>query len=364
LKLNHLLVFLPIALALRWYRADPMWVFAASALAVMPLAELMGDATEILARFLGPTAGSLLNASLNNAPEIIIALFALKNGLVDVVKASLTGSILGNLLFGLGLAMFAGGLKHRVQNFDAKGAGMNGNLLILASFGLIIPAVFHADTAEASWEISQEISVVLLLLYVASLAFVLFAPKLIPATTLGEAKAKDQARTESPQQTRAEGPGWRGALGMLAGVTLGLAVMSEIMTDALEPTAAKLGLTPVFAGIILLAMVSNIPQFFNAVSFARSDQMDLTIGVTLGASTQVALLVAPLLVLCSPWLGQPMDLQFTQFEIVAIALGVVVARNLTTDGQSNWLEGLMLLAVYIMLGFAFYVLPAVPADAP
>lgn len=338
-----------------------MWVFLASALAVMPLAELMGDATEILARYLGPTAGSLLNASLNNAPEIIIALFALKNGLVDVVKASLTGSILGNLLFGLGLAMFAGGLKHPVQNFDAKAAGMNGNLLILAGFGLIIPAVFHAGTDAISREISQEISVVLLLLYVASLAFVLFAPKSMEPTSLGEAKDKDQARAELPNPS---GPGWRGALGMLAGVTLGLAVMSEIMTDALEPTAAKLGLTPVFAGIILLAMVSNIPQFFNAVSFARSNKMDLTMGVTLGASTQVALLVAPLLVLCSPLLGHPMDLQFTQFEIVAVALAIVVARNLTTDGQSNWIEGLMLLAVYVMLGFAFYVLPAAPAAVP
>ncbi|MSR56382.1 MAG: calcium/proton exchanger [Planctomycetaceae bacterium] len=358
MRLNYFLVFLPIALALRWFEADPLLIFVASALAVMPLSEQMGDATEVLARYLGPTKGSLLNASLNNAPEIIIALFALKNGLVDVVKASLTGSIMGNLLFGLGLAMLTGGLKHRIQNFDPKGAGMNGNLLTLASFGLIIPAVFHAGTDAVSWEISQEISVVLLLVYLASLVFVLLAPKTTQPTTLGEARDEDEARGNKLPQSLPQARGWKGALGLLAAVTLGLAIMSEVMTDALEPTAVKLGLTPVFAGIILLAMVSNIPQFFNAVSFARANQMDLAIGVTLGASTQVALLVAPLLVLCSPLLGHPMDLQFTQFEIVAVALAVFVARILTTDGQSNWLEGLMLLAVYLMLGFAFYVLPA------
>jgi Ca2+:H+ antiporter len=352
MKLNYLLIFLPIAIVLRVFGASPILVFAASALAVMPLAELMGDATEALSRYLGATAGSLLNATLNNAPEIIIAFFALKNGLVDVVKASLTGSILGNLLFGMGLAMYLGGLKHREQRFGARLASMNANLLTLAVFGLIIPAVFHFGSEGVRREISLAISILLLVVYAASLIHIMIAPQSASPTSLGDARAKDLAR---PQAARRD---WKGPLGILVLVTLGLAVMSEIMTDALEPTAERLGFTPIFAGIILLAMVSNIPQFYNAIGFARSDQMDLVMGVTLGASTQVALLVAPLLVLLGMLLGQPMDLLFTPVEILAIVLAVFVVRNITTDGESNWLEGLMLLVVYLMLAFGFYFLPA------
>ncbi len=354
MKMKYLLVLLPVAIALRIFGANPILIFLASALAVMPLAELMGDATEALSRHLGATAGSLLNASLNNAPEIIIALFALKNGLVDVVKASLTGSILGNLLFGLGLAMFLGGLRHVEQKFSARLAGLNANLLTLAVFGLIIPAVFHLGSGAARREISMAISVLLLVVYAGSLIHIMYAPKAVKPISLGDAKSEDRARPAS----RLPAPDWKRPLGILVLVTLALAVMSEIMTDALEPTAKRLGLSDVFAGIILLAMVSNIPQFFNAIAFARSDQMDLTMGVTLGASTQVALIVAPILVLCGPLLGQPMDLLFSPMEILAIVLAVIVARNITGDGESNWLEGLMLLAVYLMLAFGFYFLPA------
>jgi Ca2+:H+ antiporter len=356
MKLNYLLIFLPVALGLWWFGGSPLLVFATSALAVMPLAELMGDATESLSRYLGSTAGSLLNASLNNAPEIIIALFALRNGLVDVVKASLTGSILGNLLCGMGAAMFLGGLKRREQQFDSRFAGMNGNLLTLAVFGLLIPAVFHFGSPGSVREISRAISFVLLLTYAASLVYIAMAPRSVKPISLGDAKARESERV--PAESRTVSWSWSYALGVLGLVTLGLAVMSEIMTDALEPTAKQLGLTPLFAGVILLAMVSNIPQFYNAADFARKDQMDLTMGVTLGASTQVAILVAPLLVLCGPLLGEPMDLIFTPVEILSILLAVVAARSLTSDGESNWLEGLMLLAVYLMLGMGFYFLPA------
>jgi Ca2+:H+ antiporter len=357
MKLNYLLIFVPVAIALRFAGTNPILVFAASALAVMPLAELMGDATEALSRFLGATAGSLLNATLNNAPEIIIAAFALKNGLVDVVKASLTGSILGNLLFGMGLAMYLGGLKHPRQGFAARMASMNGNLLTLAVFGLIIPAVFQVGSDGVRREVSLAIALVLLVVYAASLFYIMFAPKSAAPTSLGDAKAKDVARPQPVERS------WKRPLAILAAVTLTLAVMSEVMTDALEPTAARLGLTPIFAGIILLAMVSNIPQFYNAIGFARSDQMDLVMGITLGASTQVALLVAPLLVLLGLLLGEPMDLFFTPVEILAIILAVIVVRNITNDGESNWFEGLMLLAVYLMLALGFYFLPARAAAA-
>jgi Ca2+:H+ antiporter len=361
MKLTYLLVFLPMALALSYFKANPIFIFLTSALAVMPLAELMEDATEVLSKYLGTTLGSLLNASLNNAPEIIIALFALKNGLVDIVKASLTGSILGNVLFGLGLAMYFGGLRHGEQKFDAKLAGMNGNLLVLATIGLLIPAVFYHGSRGESGEFSAIVAVLLLLVYAASLVFIVLAPKSARPISLGQAKAED--RTQPPDRGPKAGWSWKYALGLLVLVTVGLAVMSEIMTDAIEPTAKQLGLTPIFAGIFLLAIVSNIPQFYNGVNFARSDQMDLTLGVTLGASTQVALVVAPVLVLSGPLFGQPMNVIFTPVEILAIVLAVIVSRNLTTDGQSNWLEGIVLLAVYFMLAVGFYFLPASPAAA-
>jgi Ca2+:H+ antiporter len=357
MSLNWLLAFFPIALGLNWYGANPILVFAASALSIMPLAELMGSATESLSKTLGETIGGLLNASLNNAPEIIIAAFALRQGLVPIVKASLTGSIVGNLLFGLGLAMFAGGVKYRRQSFDPQVAQVNSGLLTLASFGLIIPAVF-LFSARSEREISLEVSIVLFLVYLASLAYTVITSK----AALGKDAVKAELKEKGVRPDEIEEPGpemsRRKAIGLLVVVTLVLAVMSEVMTGALEPTADSLGLTPVFAGVFLLALVSNVPQLYNAVVFARKDKMDLAIGVTVGASSQVALLVAPVLVFLGALLGQNMDLVFSRFELIAIVAAVLVTRTLTIDGTSNWLEGLMLVAVYLMLGVGFfYVLP-------
>jgi Ca2+:H+ antiporter len=358
MSLNWLLVFVPIALGLNWYGANPILVFAASALSIMPLAELMGSATESLSKTLGEAIGGLLNASLNNAPEIIIAAFALRQGLVPIVKASLTGSIVGNLLFGLGLAMFAGGLKYRRQSFDAQVAQVNSGLLTLASFGLIIPAVFQFS-AKSEREISLEVSVILFLVYVASLAYTVLTSK----AALGKDAVRAELKEKGVRPDEIEEPGpemsRRKAIGLLVVITLVLAVMSEVMTGAIEPTADSLGLTPVFAGVFLLALVSNVPQLYNSVVFARKDKMDLAIGVTVGASSQVALLVAPVLVFLGALIGQNMDLVFSRFELIAIVAAVLVTRTLTIDGTSNWLEGLMLVAVYLMLGVGFFYVPAV-----
>jgi Ca2+:H+ antiporter len=361
MSLNWLLVFLPIAIGLNWFGANPILVFAASALSIVPLAELMGSATEGLSRTLGETIGGLLNASLNNAPEIIIAGFALHQGLAEIVKASLTGSIVGNLLFGLGLAMFAGGVRHRRQSFDPDVAQLNSALLTLAAFGLIIPAVFHFSAASDRG-ISREIDGILFLVYLASLAYTLVTSK----AALGKDAVKAELKERGSRADEVEEPG-RGmsrnqAIGLLVVVTLALAVMSEVMTGAIEPAANSLGLTPVFAGVFLLALVSNVPQLYNAVVFARKDKMDLAIGVTVGASTQVALLVAPALVFLGAFLGQDMNLVFSQFELVAIILAVLVARILILDGSSDWLEGLMLVAVYLMLGVGFFYAPGVAPD--
>jgi Ca2+:H+ antiporter len=358
--LNWLLVFIPGSLALYWFGANPIVVFAVSALALVPLAGLTEDATDALASYLGPTWGGLLSASLGNAPEIIIGFFALRQGLVRVVKASLAGSIVGNLLFALGLSVFAGGIKHGTQRFNIHVAGMNAGLLMLTATGLIIPAVFFFSSPTATREISLEISAVLFLVYLASLVYTLVTSKPL----IGKEAVKAEVGPSPGPEGGEAGWGRNQALGVLAAVTVGLAVMSEILTDAIEPASRKLGFTPMFAGVFLLALVGNVAQIFNAVSFAREDKMDLSLGVTVGSSIQVALVVAPVLVFFGVVLGRDMDLLFTRFEIVAIVLAVLLTRHLTNDGESNWLEGLMLVAVYLMLGFGFYYLPAGAEGAP
>lgn len=355
MKLNALLVFIPIALVLYFAGANAIVVFACSALSLIPLAGLTESATDALSSYLGPTWGGLLSASLGNAPEIIIGFFALRQGLVDVVKASLVGSIVGNLLFALGVSMFAGGIRHGTQTFNKTFAGMNGSLLLLTASGLIVPAVFHFSSARITREISLEISVVLFVVYLSSLVYTLMTSR---PTMSKEAVAVETGTRPAPDEEAGSGWSRNKALGILAIVTVALAVMSEVLTESLEPATRMMGLTPMFSGVFLLATVGNLSQVLNAVSFARSDKMDLSLGITVGSSIQVALIVAPVLVFLGYALGRDMDLLFNQFEIVALILAVFLTRELIGDGQSNWLEGLMLVAVYLMLGFGFFFLPA------
>jgi Ca2+:H+ antiporter len=364
LNLNWLLLFIPVAILLDWLVASPILVFAASALAIVPLAGLMGDATEALAEKLGPTLGGLLNATLGNAPEIIISLFALKRASIQIVKSSLTGSIIGNLLLGLGFSMVAGGLKVKTQKFDSHVARINGALLVLAAFGLIIPAIYGITplgAREGVRHISREIAVILFLVYLSSLVYTLVTHKPVVGKA-GVKEAKKEAGVPVAEVEEVE-VGWsrNKALAILAAVTVGLAIMSEILTGALDPAAKSLGLTPLFAGVFLLATVGNAAEMSNAVRFALKDKMDLAIGVTVGASTQVALLVAPILVFAAPFFGQSMDLLFTPYEMWAVVLAVFITRTLIYDGESTWLEGLMLIAIYLMLGIAFFHLPLAPA---
>ena len=366
MKLNWLLVFIPIAIALDFLKFNPILVFAISALAIVPLAGLMGDATEALAEYLGPTLGALLNATLGNAPEIIISLFALNRGLIGIVKSSLTGSIIGNLLLGLGLSMVAGGLKVKVQRFDSHVARINGALLVLASFGLIIPAIYRMSPvagADPSRHVSREIAVILFLVYIGSVVFTLITNK--PVVGKAGVKAEKEEKGVSPEELDEVEVGWsrNKALAILSVVTIALAIMSEVLTGAIEPAAESLGLTPLFAGVFLLAVVGNAAELLNAVRFARADKMDLAIGITVGASTQVALLVAPVLVFAGVFLGQDMNLLFTRFEMWAVVLAVFITRTLIYDGESTWLEGLMLIAIFLMLGIGFFHLPPQAANA-
>lgn len=352
MSLNWLLVCIPLAIGLDWYGASPVAVFAASALAIVSLAGLMGHATEQLSTYIGPTFGGMMSASLGNAPELIISGFALKEGLVDVVKASITGSILGNLLFSLGLSMVVGGWGRERQRFNQTVAGLNGGLLFVAAIGLLVPALFHFASGKER-EVSTEIAIVLFVAYLLSLVFTLKTHRpLIEQTSNESGAAGEHDKSNEGQWSKGK------AIAVLAGVTVLIAVMSEILVGAIEPASASIGLTPIFAGVIFLALVGNAAEAMNAVRFAQKDVMDLSFGIAVGASTQVALFVAPALVFLGYLIGQPMDLHFSVFEMVAIVLAVAVVSRLTSDGECHWMEGVMLVAVYLMFAIGFFFLPA------
>ena len=349
--LDFLLIFVPVTVVLEVLRADPLLIFVSSGLAIIPLAGLLGRATEHLTTHVGAGIGALLNASLGNAAELIIALVAMREGLHDVVKASLTGSIIGNILLVLGVAMFAGGLKYERQKFNQTASGMGASLLLLAAVGLIIPALFHFTAADRGVAIERElsltISVVLFAIYVASLLFTLKTHRHLYA---GEAhNAADLG----------EQPWTRGvSIMVLTVVTCLVALMSEMLVGALEPAAHQLGLTQVFVGVILVALVGNAAEHSTAVMVAVKNKMDLAYGIAVGSSLQIALLVAPVLVFASYLFGAPLDLIFTPFEVAAVTISVLSVGLVAMDGESNWMEGVMLVGVYVMLAIAFFFLPA------
>ena len=357
--IRSLLVFVPVAAALQLAGASAGWRFLASALAIIPLAGLMGEATEHLTARLGPGIGGLLNATFGNAAELIIALFALSRGLDDVVKASLTGSIIGNLLLVLGASVLAGGLRHRVQRFDKTAAGVGGTLMTLAAVGMLVPALFHhlvevkggvaPGTVRLEHGLSVGVCVVLLSTYGLYLLFTLkthkdlFNPTDAPLAPPGHSAA-----------------GWsirRSTLTLVVATSF-VAWMSEVLVGAVEQTSQALGLSGVFMGVIVVAIVGNAAEHSTAILMARKNQMDLAVGIALGSAVQIALFVAPVLVLSSFLRGTPMDLRFTTLEVVAVILSVLIARMVAEDGESNWLEGAMLLMMYAILGLAFYFLPA------
>jgi len=342
-----LLVFIPISLGLDHFGASPILVFVTAALAVIPLTILIGEATENLSLRVGPTIGGLLNGTMGNVPEMIIAISALQKGLEPMVKASLTGTLLSNVLLVLGLSIVVGGTKFETLRYSVAFAGLSSKLLLLAAIGMIVPALFHFTTKQEVFEISDGIAGILFLAYLANLAFTLVTHKQLFAAK----------QAEGPIETGQEAWSLGRSLGTLAIAALGLAIESETLTGSIEPTAHRLGFTATFAGIFLLASVGNISEMINAVLFARRGKMDLTLAVTLGASTQVALLVAPVLIFASHLMGRPMDLLFTEFEVISVAVAVMVAQTMTSDGESHWIEGVMMIAVYAILGVGFFFLP-------
>jgi len=350
-SLDWLLVCVPLAVGLELAQPEAhMAIFAAACLAVLPLAGWLGRATEHLAARTGEAAGGLLNATFGNAAELIIAFFALRKGLFDVVKASLTGSIIGNLLLVLGAAFLAGGLKHPIQQFNAAGARVQSTMLTLASISLIVPAAFHylggsaAIPKEAG--LSVEISVILLVVYALGLLFSLKTHKQLFSSGTEQAEPHDAA--------------WSAGRSMLVltVATVLIAWMSEILVGSVEQAAHTLGMTSVFVGVIVVAVIGNAAEHSTAILVARKNRMDLSLGIAIGSSIQIALFVAPLLVLLSYFFApRLMDLVFTPAEVMAVGLTVLITGEIASDGECNWIEGVQLLAVYLIFGVMFYFLP-------
>ena len=350
--LDVLLIFIPIAVILHYTHAPALWTFLASGLAIIPLAGWMGKATESLAERLGAGIGGLLNATFGNAAEMIIAFQGLRAGLTEVVKASLTGSILGNILLVLGLSILAGGLKHKNQKFNRTAATMNATLMALSAIGLLIPAVFHwvtvgqprADRSAAEANISLEIAIVLFVSYILSLIFSLKTHKDLFMGT-------SQEHQESSSMSMKTG------VLVLVVATGFIAWMSELLVHAVEPASKAVGLTEIFVGVIVVAVIGNAAEHSTAVLVAMKNQMDLAYNIAVGSSMQIALFVAPALVFLSFAIGQPMNLLFTTFEVITVGLAVAIVSLVAIDGESNWMEGVLLLAVYLIFAIAFFFLP-------
>jgi len=344
-----LLIFIPVAILAEVLHWPALIIFGASALGIVPLAGLLGQATEVLAEKTGPRIGGLLNASLGNAAELIIAVVAINAGKLDLVKASLIGSVIGNILLVLGFAILFGGIKNGVQRFDRSQAGLDATMLLLAAIAISVPSYFNAaiePNTLAVEELSLTVAAVMLVIYGLAIFY-----------TLRSGSPEHQAGP-SVQPTHA-GPLWSltAALGVLAAAVAGIAVMSEFLVSSLEPVTQSLGLSEFFVGIILIPIVGNVAEHLVAVQVAVKNKMDLSLGVALGSSLQIALFVAPILVFLSLPLGNPLALEFNSFELIALIAASVIGALIAADGKSNWLEGAMLLAVYAILALAFFFLP-------
>ncbi|MEE3715791.1 calcium/proton exchanger [Tumidithrix elongata RA019] len=352
-----LLVFVPISIAAHWLGWSPLIVFITAALAILPLASWLSTATEEIAVVLGPSWGGLLNATFGNATELIIALVALNAGLVGVVKASITGSIIGNLLLVMGLAMLLGGLRYKEQEFQPTLARVNASAMNLAVIAILLPTAVNFTSVGISQGTLQGLSIavaiVLILVYGLTLLFSMKTHAYLYDVGVSEFES-DAA--EHPNDLPHEINLWLW-VGVLLGVTIFVAIESELLVGTLEEATAQLGLSQLFTGVILLPVIGNAAEHTTAVTVAMKNKMELSVSVAVGSSMQIALFVAPVLVIAGWFLGQPMDLNFNPFELVAVVVAILIANSISSDGRSNWLEGTLLLATYTILGFAFYFHP-------
>jgi Ca2+:H+ antiporter len=350
--MNWLLVFVPIAIGLQYLAPEShLLIFFAAAIAILPLAAWMGHATEQLAERTGEGIGGLLNATFGNAAELIIALAALRAGLHDVVKASIAGSIIGNILLVLGAAMFAGGLRHKEQQYNPQGGRAQATMLTLAAIALVVPAAYSVaggGAGQSLGPLSVSISVVLLAVYTLFLLFTLVTHKAIFAGSIEHATGEAHATWPAAK-----------ALGVLALATVFVAWISEILVHVIEPTTVELGLSSVFVGVFVVAILGNAAEHATAITAAMKNRMDLSLSIAIGSSVQVALFVAPVLVLVSLFVGPaPLDLAFSGGLVLTILLAVLITGQVAGDGRSDWLKGVQLLGVYLILALAFFFVPS------
>lgn len=346
--MDLLIIFLPVAF---YAESKHMYIlgFFGACLAIIPLAGIMGRATEHLADRMGSGVGALLNATFGNACEFIIALAALRAGYFDVVKASITGSIIGNILLVMGASMLAGGMRFQQQSFSRVAASTSATLLALAAASLMVPSIFHhfSKSPGNEEELALGISAILFLTYLLSLLFSLKTHRHLYTREVDE-----DAREAIGAQ------GWKTSTSvfLLLGSTVLVAILSEILVQGVEKVAHELHINQIFIGVIVVAIIGNAAEHSTAIYMAMKNKMDLALNIALGSGAQIALFVAPLLVFISWLLGCPMDLYFSEFEVMAIALSVIVLQYVTNDGECNWLEGAQLLAVYAILGITFFLI--------
>jgi Ca2+:H+ antiporter len=349
--LNLLLIFIPISIALTLWCKWPLWIFISAAIAIIPLAGLLGEATEDLAKRFGPQWGGLINATFGNATELIIGLFALHEGLLSLVRASIIGSVIGNILLVMGAAALAGGIKNGEQKFNRDHARSQGLNLLLAVVSLAVPAIFAANMgAGASLhpiplrELSVGVSLLLLFTYIASLAF-------------SWRRHVDHYRSD---QSAEEAPSWskRLSFSVLTIATIAISIESDLLVRSVEGATRSLGINELFVGIIIVPIIGNAAEHSTAVTLAIKNKMDIAMSIAVGSSTQVALFVAPVLVLCSVWLGHSLSYIFSVPELTAVGFAVLIAAFLANDGKSHWLYGAQLLTAYAIIALGFYFLPA------
>jgi len=346
--ISLILVALPLAYLAEIFHWGPVWVFALSAISVIPMAAYIGEGTEALAAYTNPRIGGLLNATLGNAAELIITIVAIRAGLLELVKASITGSILGNLLLVMGLSMVVGGVKHGQQTFDRRQASRNAILLVLAVIALLIPSIFSGYI-----ENPQSTRVEALSVGTAIIMMVLYGLSLLYSLRFEGAPISHKSTEEIMHK-----PAWsiRKALIILALATIGVVLASELLIGAVEPVMAGLGISEFFIGIILIPLIGNVAEHFVAVQVAARDKMDLSVEIAVSSSLQIALFVAPVLVFISLIFNNPLQLIFNELELIALIAGVIITAFVSEDGESNWLEGSVLLTIYLILALGFFLI--------
>jgi Ca2+:H+ antiporter len=355
--LSWMLLFVPLCFLVHWLGFEPLLVFFIAGLAIVPLAATIASATENIAGTVGPALGGLLNATFGNATEMVIAIVALSGGLVDVVKASISGTIIANLLLALGVGMLLGGLRRPEQEFRSQVARINASSLNLALVVLLTPAAIHYTSPGLDVLRIEHFSLVaatlLLAFYVLSMVFSMKTHRHLYELSLDGSDANEAGGLTALENNLS----LHKQVGKLLVASIVLVFVSEVLVDSLVAAISSLGLTQLFTGVILIPLFGGVVEYIAVITFARKNKMDLAVSVAMGSSLQIALFVAPILVLVGQLMGQPMNLEFQPFELLAIAIAVVITNSISTDGRSNWLEGVLLMVTYAVIAAAFYFHP-------